>query len=53
MQFRFDGVSDYGGYFEDEESAACAYDAAILPLAGGFARLAFPLAASLNLLTFC
>lgn len=30
------------GYFEDETEAAKAYDAAILPLAGMFARPNFP-----------
>jgi len=33
---------DFIGYFDDEEQAARAKDAAILPLAGEFARLNFP-----------
>ena len=42
VQFRFDGRYHYVGYFRDEDSAAHAYDAAVLPLAGEFARLNFP-----------
>lgn len=45
VQFRWQGRSHFVGYFDDEEAAARAYDAAILPLAGEFARLNFPLAA--------
>ena len=45
VQFRCHGQYRFIGYFEDEETAARAYDAAILPLAGEFARLNFPKAA--------
>jgi hypothetical protein len=44
-QLRHDGQYHSLGYFDAEEEAAHAYDAAILPLAGEFARLNFPLAA--------
>ena len=45
VQFRHDGRYHFVGYFSDEDTAAQAYDAAILPLAREFARLNFPLAA--------
>ena len=45
VQFRCDGRYRFVGYFAGEEVAARAYDAAIAPLAGEFARLNFPLAA--------
>jgi AP2 domain len=41
VQFRYHFV----GYFADEEAAARAYDAAVAPPAGEFARLNFPKAA--------
>ena len=45
VQFRHDGRYHFVGYFGDEEMAARAYDTAIAPLAGEFARLNFLLAA--------
>lgn len=45
VQFRCHGRYHFVGYFADEEAAARAYDAAVLPVAGEFARLNFPLAA--------
>lgn len=42
VAFRCNGKHHFVGYFADEEEAARAYDAAILPLAGEFARLNFP-----------
>jgi len=45
VQFRCHGKYRFVGYFADEEAAARAYDEAILPLAGEFARLNFPKAA--------
>lgn len=45
VQFRCHGQYHFVGYFANEEEAARAYDATILPLAGEFARLNFPLAA--------
>jgi HNH endonuclease len=45
VAFRCDGEHHFIGYFHDEKQAARAYDAAILPLAGEFARLNFPIAA--------
>lgn len=45
VAFRCNGRHHFVGYFADEEQAARAYDAAILPLAGEFARLNFPIAA--------
>ncbi len=45
VQFRHEGRYHFVGYFLDEEAAARAYDAAIAPLAGEFARLNFPKAA--------
>jgi len=45
VQFRCHGEYHFVGYFGDEEAAARAYDAAIAPLAGEFARLNFPKAA--------
>jgi hypothetical protein len=45
VQFRCHGQYHFVGYFVDEGTAARAYDAAILPLAGEFARLNFPHAA--------
>jgi hypothetical protein len=44
VAFRCDGRAYFVGYFSDEEDAALAYDAAIQPLAGEFARLNFPVA---------
>lgn len=41
VAFRWDGKHHFVGTFADEEEAARAYDAAILPLAGEFARLNF------------
>ncbi len=41
VQFRCDGRYRFVGYFADEIEAARAYDAAIAPLAGEFARLNF------------
>ena len=40
--FRCDGRHHFVEYFADEEEAARAYDATILPLAGEFARPNFP-----------
>ena len=45
VAFRCHGKFHFVGYFADEADAARAYDAAILPLAGEFARLNFPMAA--------
>jgi AP2 domain len=45
VQFRCHGEYHFVGYFADEVQAAKAYDAAILPLAGEFARLNFSQAA--------
>jgi hypothetical protein len=45
VQFRCHGQYHFVGYFADEEAAARAYDQAIAPLAGDFARLNFPMAA--------
>lgn len=45
VQFRWNGQYHYVGYFRDEIDAAIAYDTAILPLAGEFARLNIPKAA--------
>lgn len=45
VQFRCHGKYYFIGWFDDEEQGARAYDAAILPLAGEFARLNFPTAA--------
>ncbi len=45
VAFRFNGKHHFVGLFRDEIEAARAYDAAILPLAGEFARLNFPKAA--------
>ena len=45
VAFRCNGQFHWVGYFDDEEEAARAYDAAILPLAGEFARLNFAQAA--------
>lgn len=44
VQFNCQGKTHFVGYFavHEEEAAARAYDAAILPLAGEFARLNFP-----------
>lgn len=42
VAFNWKGKTHFVGYFADEEEAARAYDAAILPLAGEFARLNFP-----------
>lgn len=42
VAFRCGGRFHFVGYFEDEVEAAMAYDAAILPIAGEFARLNFP-----------
>ena len=41
VQFRCQGQYHFVGYFVDEEAAARAYDQAIAPLAGEFARLNF------------
>lgn len=38
VAFNHDGKTHFVGYFTDEVAAARAYDAAILPLAGEFAR---------------
>jgi hypothetical protein len=40
--YNWDRKTHFVGYFDDEEEAAHAYDAAVLPLAGEFARLNFP-----------
>jgi AP2 domain len=45
VQFRCHGQYHFVGYFADEEAAARAYDQALAPLAGEFARLNFPKAA--------
>jgi hypothetical protein len=45
VQFRCNRQYRFGGYFPDELEAAKAYDAAIVPMAGEFARLNFPKAA--------
>jgi hypothetical protein len=45
VQFRHDGRYHFVGHFLDEEQAAKAYDVAIAPLAGEFARLNFSTAA--------
>lgn len=45
VQFRCHGQYHFVGYFADEVAAAKAYDAAVAPLAGEFARLNFPMAA--------
>ena len=42
VAFNWDRKTHFVGYFADEHEAARAYDAAILPLAGEFARLNFP-----------
>lgn len=42
VAFNWRGMTFLVGYFADEESAARAYDAAVRPLAGEFARLNFP-----------
>lgn len=42
VAFRCNGVFHFVGYFTDEIEAARAYDVAVLPLAGEFARLNFP-----------
>jgi hypothetical protein len=42
VAFNWQRKTHFVGYFADEEEAARAYDAAILPLAGEFARLNFP-----------
>lgn len=44
-QFRHDGRYHFVGNFTDEVEAARAYDSAIAPLAGEFARINFPKAA--------
>jgi hypothetical protein len=45
VAFRCHGRFHFVGYFSDEQEAAKAYDVAILPLAGEFARLNFSMAA--------
>jgi AP2 domain len=45
VAFRCNKQYHFIGWFEDEVEAARAYDSAILPLAGDFARLNFPIAA--------
>ncbi|SIO34451.1 hypothetical protein SAMN05444166_3950 [Singulisphaera sp. GP187] len=45
VAFRCNGQFHIVGYFADEVEATRAYDAAILPLAGEFAQLNFPVAA--------
>lgn len=45
VQFRHEGQYHFVGYFADEVDAAKAYDSAILPLEGEFARLNLPKAA--------
>jgi hypothetical protein len=45
VAFRWDNNARFVGYLTDEEQAARAYDRAILPLAGEFARLNFPMPA--------
>jgi hypothetical protein len=42
VQFRHDGHYHFVGNFSNETEAAKAYDGAIAPLAGEFARLNFP-----------
>ena len=42
VALRFGGRGHFVGYFDGEEAAARAYDAAILPLAGEYARPNFP-----------
>ncbi len=42
VAFNWQGKTHFVGYFDDEEDAARAYDARILPLAGAFARPNFP-----------
>jgi hypothetical protein len=42
VMFNCAGKTHFVGYFTDEVEAAKAYDGAILPLAGEFARLNFP-----------
>ncbi len=42
LAFRCNVEYHYIGYFHEKEEAARAYDAAILSLAGEFARLYFP-----------
>lgn len=42
VAFNWRGKTHFVGYFADEEAAAWAYDAAILPLVGEFARPNFP-----------
>jgi hypothetical protein len=46
------GETYFVGYFADEEEAVRAYDAAILPLAGEFARLNCPGAATADSTTY-
>ena len=46
VQFRCHGQYRFVGYFADEEVAARAYDQAVAPLAGEFARLNFPASAA-------
>jgi HNH endonuclease len=46
VAFRHDGAHHFVGYYRDEVEAARAYDAAILPLAGKFARMNFPVAST-------
>jgi hypothetical protein len=42
VAFNWRGATHFVGYFTDDRKAALTYDAAILPLAGEFARLNFP-----------
>ena len=42
VAFNWDRKTHFVGYFDDEEEAAHAYDASVLPLAGEFARLNAP-----------